>query len=139
MATINGTAVNFGYTGTNGIAITGISGTLLQSTDRSKAADVESARSGVGDIVARGWYDIHEEATLEWIITGTNLAAAVTNTTFTGIGPGDFIVITACASEPGLVATWEVQSAPKITGSNTTFKKISVTIHKRSGVTAVAT
>jgi len=140
MATINGTAVNFGYQGTNGITITGLSGTLLQSTDHSKVADVESARDGLGAIVARGWYDIHDEATLEWIITGTNLAASLTNTTLTGVNPGDFINITACTSEPGLVATtWECQSGAKIVGSNTNFKKLSVTVHKRAGIAAVAT
>jgi hypothetical protein len=139
MATINGTAVNFGYQGTDGITITGISGTLLQSTDHSKAADVESARNGLGDIVARGWYDIHDEATLEWIITGTNLAASLTNTTLSTVEPGDIIVISACTSMPALVATnWEVQSGAKIVGSNTTFKKLSCTIHKRAGITAAA-
>lgn len=139
MATINGVPVNFGYTGNNnGITITGISGTMLQSTDHSKAADMEGARNGVGDYVTRGWYDIHDEATLEWIITGTSVANALTNTTLTGVNPGDIIVITACPSEPGLVATnWECQSGAKITGSNTNNKRLSVPVHKRSAITAV--
>jgi hypothetical protein len=141
MPTINGVPVNFGFTGTGGIAITGISGILLQSGDLTKGADVESARNGVGDITARGWYDIHDEATLEWVVTGTtNLSDSVTNTTLAGLGPGTIIVISACASIPGLVATnWEVQGGAKISGSNTNFKKISVTIHKRTLITAVVT
>jgi len=139
MATINGTAVNFGFTGSNGIAITGISGTLLQSAEQSKAADVESARNGAGDIVTRGHYDVHDEAQLEWVITGTGLANAITNTSLSSLAPGTIIVISACASMPDLVATsWEVQSGVKIVGGNTNFKKLSVTIHKRSGITAAA-
>src|SRR5678815_5544596 len=108
MAVINGTAVNFGFVGTNGMTITGPTGTgtLVQSTEHSSNADVESARNGIGDIVTRGWYDIHEEATLEWIITGASVAAAQTNTTLGGITAGAFVTISACTSEPGLVATW---------------------------------
>lgn len=138
MAVINGTAINFGFTGSNGIAITGLSGTLLQSLDHSKGADVESVRNGLGDIVSRGWYDLHDEATIEWVITGTGLANAITNTTLSSLTPGAFIVVTACASDPDVVATWEVQSGAKITGSNTNAKRISVPVHKRAGVTAVA-
>lgn len=139
--TLNGTPVNFGYSGANnGITITNLSGKmLLQSADHSKTADVESARGGQGDILTRGWYDIHDEATLEWIISdATNVAGALTNTTLTGVNPGDFIVVTACANDPGLAGTWEVQSGSKIVGSNTTFKKLSCSLHKRAGVTAVA-
>ncbi len=139
MATINGTAVNFGFTGTNGIAITGISGTLLQSAEHSKMADKEETRSGIGDIITRGWHDQHDAATLEWVITGTGLADAITNTSLTGLVPGTIIVITACASMPSLVATtWEVQSGAKIVGSNVNSKRISVPIEKRAGITAVA-
>jgi hypothetical protein len=139
MATVNGTAVNFGYTGSNGIAITGVSGTLLQSAEHSKEADVEMARNGVGDGVARGWYDQRDTATLEWIVTGSSLSNAITNTSLSAVAPGTIIVITACASDTDLVATnWEVQSS-KVVGSNTTFKKIVCVVNKRSGITAVAT
>ncbi len=126
MAT-NGTPVNFGFTGTNGIAITGISGTLLQSADNSNVADKEETRDGLGNIVTRAWYDQHNAATLEWVVTdATNIAGAITNSAISGLIPGTIIVITACASIPSLVATnWEVQSGTKISGSNTTSKKIS--------------
>jgi len=140
MAIINGIPVNFGFQGTGGITITGISGIILQSADWSKAADVESARDGQGAIVARGWYDIHDEATLEWIISGTNLAASITNTDLATVEPGDIITISACTSMPTLITSvWEVQSGAKITGSNTTFKKLSCTIHRRAGITGAAT
>jgi len=139
MATINGTAVNFGYTGSNGIAITGLSGLLLQSADHSVDADKDEVRSNVGDIVNRSWYDQHAKATLEFAITGTGLANAITNTSLAGLTPGTIIVISACASDPDLVATtWEVQSGASIKGSNTSHKRLSVPLEKRAGITAVA-
>ena len=139
MATINGTAVNFGFTGTNGIVITGLSGTMLQSADYSAEADKDEVRSGVGDIVSREWYDQHIKATLEWVITGTGLANALVNTAIAGILPGTIIVITTCASMPDLVATnWEVMSGGSIKGTNTNAKRMSVPLEKRAGITAAA-
>src|SRR4051794_613203 len=110
MATINGTPVNFGFTGSNGIAITGITGWLLQEAEHSKDADVEVVRNGVGDEVIHGWYNQQDKATLSYVITdATNIAGAITNTTAALIVPGTFFVVTACASMPSLVATtWEV-------------------------------
>ena len=137
MAT-NGTPVVFGYTGTNGITITGVDGTLLQSTDHSAEADHEDIRDAIGNIVSRSWYDQHRKATLEWIVTGTGLADAITHNTLTPILPGMIIVITVCASDPDLVATsWEVMSS-KSSHSNTSSAKISVQLEKRAGITAVA-
>lgn len=139
MATINGTAVNFGFTGTNGIVITGISGTLLQSADTAAQADKDETRSNVGDIVNRNWYDQHYAATLEWVITGTGLANALVNTTLAALLPGTIIVVTACASMPDLVATnWEVMAGVSIKGSNTNTKRFSVPVEKRAGITAAA-
>jgi hypothetical protein len=139
MPVINGTAVNFGFTGTNGIAITGINGTLLQSAETSAHADKEEVRNAVGDIVNRDWYDQHTKATLEWVITGTGLANAIVNTALAGLTPGTIIVITACASMPDLVATtWEVMDGASIKGSNTNAKRYSVPLEKRAGITAAA-
>ena len=139
MAQSNGTAVNFGFTGTNGITITGVSGTLLQSADYAAEADKDEVRNNVGDIVNRNWYDQHIKATLEWVITGTGLANAITNTALAGIVPGTIIVITACASVPELIATnWEVQSGPAIKGSNTNAKRLTIPLEKRAGITAAS-
>ncbi len=139
MATLNGTAVVFGYSSTaNGITITGVSGTLLQSTDHSADADHEDVRSAVGDIVSRAWYDQHRKATLEWVVTGTGIANAIVNNALAGLIPGTILVISACASEPDLVATtWEVMSA-KSSHSNTSAAKINVQLEKRAGITAAA-
>jgi hypothetical protein len=135
---VNGTAVNFGFlTTVNGITITGISGTLLQSADHMAKADVEIVRDGTGAEVVHAHYNDHDEATLEWIITGSGLAAAITNTAL--IRPGAFVVITACASMPQLIATtWEARDGVKISGTNTNSKRFSLPITKYPGVTAVA-
>jgi hypothetical protein len=136
----NGIPVNFGYTGTNGIVITEMSGKLLlQSSDLAKIADLETVRGGQGDHVFHGWYDIHDEASIEAVITDVaSTAAAIVNTTLAAAKPGDFINITTCQSHPGLVGKWEVQSNAKITKTNTTCAKISIPIHLRAGIQAVA-
>lgn len=139
MATLNGTPVNFGFTGTNGITITGVSGTLLQSAEYSAEADKDEIRSGVGDIVERSWYDQHLKAELEWVITGTGIANSIVNTAIAGLTPGTIIVITACASVPDLVATnWEVVGGARISGTNTNAKRFRVPLEKRAGITAAA-
>ena len=139
MPVSNGTAVNFVFTGTNGITITGISGTLLQSAEYSAEADKDEVRSAVGDIINRNWYDQRTKATLEWVITGTGLANAITNTAIASLTPGTIITISACASMPDLVGTtWEVQSGASIKGSNTTAKRLSVPLEKRAGITAAS-
>jgi len=140
MATINGVAVNFGFTGSaGGIAITGLSGVFLQSAEHEAQADVEIVRDGDGDEVIHAWHNQHEMARLEWVITGgTTIAAAITNTTLSNILPGAIIVITACANIPALIATsWEVQAGSRISGTNVDSKRISLSIKKCPGVTAL--
>ena len=136
---INGTPVNFAFTGTNGIVITGISGTLLQSADVSADADKDDTRTAGGDVCTHSWYDQHLKATLEWVVTGTGLANAITNTAVAAVTPGSIIAITACASMPDLIGSnWEVMSGAKESGSNTNCKKLSVPLEKRALITAVA-
>src|SRR6185295_15457743 len=113
-------------------------GTILQTGDHSADADKEEIRSGVGDIIARNWYDQHRKLTLEWVVGGTGLANAIVNRTLSTLTPGTIIVISACASQPDNVATnWEVQSA-RDNGSNTSSAKFTVQLEKRAGITAVA-
>lgn len=139
MASINGTPVNFGFTGTNGITITGISGTLLQSATHTKTADCEVTRDGDGDEVAHAWHNQAEEAELVWVSTGTTIADAITNTGASLVAPGAQFQITACASLPNLVATtWEAQSGPRVSKSNTTSASATVPIRKLAGITSFA-
>ncbi len=141
MATINGTPLNFGFVGTNGITSAQMPSAILQVASQAKMADVESARNGVGDIVTRGHYDQHDEMTLELLVAGTTLADAITQTgnIIGSLTPGLFVSISACTSMPGLVALWEVQSGAAVDGKNTDFKKLKFTGHKRAGIIAAST
>lgn len=137
MATINGTPVNFGFTGTNGIAGIG-TGMLLQSAEFTKNADIEQIRDADGDVISEVYYNLSEEASLECIVTdATNIAGAITNTAVSN--PGTIVNITACASMTSLVqSNWIVQPGAKISGSNTTAKRVTIPLRRHAGVTAVA-
>jgi hypothetical protein len=140
MPTANGTAVNFGFTGANGLACSAING-ILQSSDHSVEADKDEVRSPLGDIVNRNWYDQHSKATLEFVIQGAtnSIAAAIAATTLANLTPGTIINITACASDPDLVgSTWEVQSGAAIKKGNTNAARLTVPLEKRAGITAAS-
>lgn len=139
---INGTAVNFGFGAGAGITIAEMSGVLLQSAEHGTAADVETVRDGLGAEVSHGWHNASDSATLEWVIKPvdgqTSLAKAIENTVNTYLTPGLFLTLT-CTNMPSLNASvWEVQPGTRISGSNTTAKKISVPLRRLAGVTAVA-
>lgn len=137
MATNLGTAVNFGYaTTTNGITITGISGFLLQEAEHEADGDNEQIRDADGDVVADVHYNATQRATITAVITGTGLANAITNTTKPA--KGTILVISACASDTELVATNWVVMRSRITGSNTTAKRLTIEIEKHAGITAAA-
>jgi hypothetical protein len=142
---VNGTPVNFGFlgvkdaNGNQGITITGVTGVLLQSAEHSKVAECEKARDGNGNQVVHAWSDIHDESSLEWIVSGASLAAATTNTTGSLKDPGSFISITGCTSMPSLVnTTWEVQSGVKVSKSNTGFARVTFPIQLLPGITGAA-
>jgi len=141
---INGTPVNFGFGAGAGATVlsgvTDISATLLlQNAEHGSAGDSEVVRDGAGAEVSHAWHNETDSGTLEWVVTGANLAATITNTVMTYLTPGLFLTIT-CTNMTSLNASvWEVQPGVRITGSNTTSKRISVPIRRVPGVTAVAT
>ena len=149
---INGTPVNIGYAGTaGGIAMTTITSTAIKATLQSADYSTEATRglveNEVGDRMTSFWTDPYAKADLKLVITGTGLATTGGGTTdvismtalIESIKPGDFLIVTACQQEPGLVATtWEVQSSPKISGTNKTAKEWTVNLEKAAGITAVA-
>lgn len=145
MATVNiqnGTAVNFGFPTTAGgitISSPAISGNLiLQSADETAGANNERVMDEVGNVVTSIWTDPHIKATLECVIKAAGLAAAITATAIASLVPGTIITISACAAMPDLIATsWEVMDA-KISGTNTTAKRLTLSLEKRAGITAVA-
>lgn len=137
---INGTAVNFAFPTTpGGITYSVLSGKLiLQSADQSKGARNERVTDEVGNVTTSAWTDPHDKATLEHVIKGTGLADAITQTTLAALAVGVIITISACANMPDLVATnWEIMDS-KISGTNTSAKKLSLTLEKRVGITGPA-
>lgn len=140
MSVQNGTPVNFSFTSTasdGGLTCTGLTGFLLQSTDLEDGADKEEVRGPGGDIKSRNWYDSHSKASLRFVIAASSKANAVTATTLTGFKAGGIISITACASQPDLVAsTWEVQAGTKISGDVSKSAEITIPLEKRAGITA---
>lgn len=136
---ILGTAVNFGFTGTDGIAeATILTGKiLLQSIEYSKAADEEQAKSAVGALVSRNFYNAYEKATLEYEIGTDTLSNARTASTVPA--PGTILDITACADLPDLIASnWVVVGEPKISGTASGPKRVTINLEQHAGVTGVA-
>lgn len=132
-ATVLGTQVNFSFTGTNGITITEITGFLLQSADYQKNAEVEKIKGINGATVSKIYSDQSESATLEAIITGTDAAAAITNTDLQD--PGSFVTITTCTNAPYLVKTnWTVEPGSKIAQSNTGAAKMTLVLEAYPGI-----
>ncbi len=141
---INGTAVNIGYAGTSGgLTMTTITSTaiqtVLQSADYSKEATRGLVENEVGDRFVSFFTDPYDKASLKFIIKGTGLADAIAQTAvIEAIKPGDFLIVTACQQEPALVGTtWEVQTSPKITGTNKTAKEWSCELERAANITAV--
>ena len=137
--TILGAAVNFGFTGTDGIAESTIltGKIILQSADIELASDEEQVRDAAGVLASRAFYNPSSKATLEYIPTGASISASLTNTTLPAIG--SILSITACANIPSLVKTnWVVVPGGKISGSNTSAKKITINLEAHAGITAAA-
>ncbi len=135
MAVTNlGKKVNFGFTGTDGIATSLITSKgILQSADLSNTSDKEEIRDAIGELVTDVRYNPGAKASLEYVITGADAAGAITNSVIpdhTG-----FVNITACASQPALVKTnWRIDGDPKITHSNTGAAKVSLSLVAHAGI-----
>jgi hypothetical protein len=134
-----GAAVNFGFTGTDGIAATALTGKiLLQGATYGKTSDEFQVLNSLGVLVTRNFFNPGFKATLDYVITGANAATAMTNTDVPDVGT--IIDITACASLPGLDKTnWVVVSEPTVTSSNNGAARVSLSLESHASVTAAAT
>jgi hypothetical protein len=138
---VNGTPVNFGFLNTtNGITIGGFTGIFtLQSAEHTSGSDMEAVKDAGGNDMTHVWYNPRTHATLEMVIIGSGLAAAITNTTLSGLIPGTILSITACANDLDLVkSNWEVNADPKISKSNTGAAKITLMLTAWPNITAAA-
>jgi hypothetical protein len=139
MATILGTAINFGFpTTTDGITITNVVG-VLQSAEITEDGDMEEVRDADGDLASEVHYNRNQKATLEIVITGTNLAGAITNSALaTNLAKGMFLPITACAGLPELISnTWRIMDS-KVAKGNTSAARLTVSLRKDGGITTTA-
>lgn len=136
MATQTGTFVNFGFTGTDGIAATGLTGNgILQSADFEPGHDEKQIMSAAGELVTRVFHNTHKKATIEWIPGKDTVANAITaQGTILGL-MRTILSITACASKPELIDTNWLVVGVKSTGSNTDASKITLTLENHDGIT----
>lgn len=138
MSAVGGKAVNFAFTGTDGIAdanATYLTGKMqLQELDHELMSDEEQVRTAAGALVNRSFYNPGDRANLKYIPSGAAAADAIANTTLPPIGT--VLSITACASEPSMVKTNWVVIKPKLVKSNTKATEISLELEAHAGITA---
>ena len=128
----------FGFTGTDGITATGLTGNgLFQSADFERAHDEEQIKNSTGDLATRVFYNKVKKATIEWIPSSTvDVAGARTAATTVDNLYLTILNITACADEPALVDTnWLVVGVKKAL-SNTGAQKITLTLENHDNITA---
>lgn len=142
--TQNGTPVNFSFASAAGVTLTGsaddgttftsIAGILLQRAEEKKQSNRTLVKSGLGDRVTSIHNDRVNAATLTWVVSGSSLAAAITNSTLSQ--PGNFIKITACASMPDLAHAsnvWEIISC-SMPATNDSVKEITYELEYAAGI-----
>jgi hypothetical protein len=138
MATQTGFKVVFGYTGTDGIAATGLTGNIL-FTDHTykKSREKKKLANAAGDTVTKIRYDEMQEATLEIIFaSATDVATAISNKATIIALDGTILNITACASAPELINShWLVEDVD-VKGSNADAHKVSLKLENHSNITA---
>lgn len=138
MATQTGKFVVFGYTGTDGIAATGLTGTMLfQSHEFNASREKVKLRGATGNTVTKIRYDEMKNATLEVIPSNsTDVAGARTSKATLLALDGTILNITACADAPELVDTnWIVEDV-KVVGSNTDAHKVTLVLENHDSITA---
>jgi len=138
MATQSGVKVVFGYTGTDGIAATGLTGTmLLQSHDYQALREKKKLMGATGNTVTKIRHDESKQVTLEVIpSSATDVAGARTSKATLLALDGTILNITACADAPELIDTnWLVEEV-KAVGSNTDAHKVTLTLENHDGITA---
>ena len=136
MATQTGKLVNFGFTGTDGIAATGLTGNgLFQSADIQTGHDEVQLKDAAGELATRIFANTHEKASIEWIPAKDSVANAITaqGTIYALIRT--ILNITTCASFPELVHTnWLVVDI-KVTKSNSDASKLTLSLERHAGIT----
>ena len=119
MATVRGTAVVFSFTTTAGVTITGLTGWLAQTIDLEKTADEYMVKSGQGKDVTEIMENFKTRSNLNFQISGTDRATAITNAALPALN--SLLAITACVEFPELISNyWMVKSAKGASGNTAT-------------------
>ena len=143
MATQSGTIVVFGYTGTDGITATGLTGKgIFTSHEYAMKSDEQQIQGADGKLTTRIFPEDYKTATIEWIPSdsGSNQTVADARAAKTALlGLRHTILnITACDDAPELVdSNWFVVDV-KASGSNTGYHKVTLTLESHDGITAAA-
>lgn len=133
MATVRGTPVIFSFTTAAGVTITGLTGWLAQSIDMELTADAYKVKDGRGKTVTEIMEDFMTKSTLNFQMSGTDRATAITNAALPALNT--FVVITACAEFPELVSAYWIVDAAKKKSGNTTTMDADLTIHLNPNIT----
>ena len=137
MATQSGVLVNFGFTGTDGIAATGLTGAgLFQSADYELGCDETQLKSAAGELVTRVFANQHKKATIEWIPGAASVASAITAQTAMVALYHTILNITACASMPEMIDSHWLVVGVKTAKSNTDAAKVTLSLEQHAGITA---
>jgi len=132
--TFRGTSIEFGVTGTTLTAT--LLGTLkLQSREHNFNSDTDDVRDEDGKIVQRSYYNLNQEATFEYVMTGG------TGTEVGTLAPASLVVpavgsrVTAANARYTLCdgTNWFVRSSGS-RGSNTTALRGVLTLEKFEGI-----
>lgn len=147
--TQNGVPVNFSFATAAGVTLTGsaddgttfssIAGVLLQRASEKKQSNRTLVKDGTGDRATSIHNDRVIAASLTWVVSGSNLAAAITNSTLSR--PGNFIRITALATMPDLphaTNLWEIISCD-LPASNDGVKEITYELEYSAAIQSRAT
>lgn len=139
MATQTGVKVVFGYTGTDGIAATGLTGNGLFTAHTFKKSSPGEVKlyTAAGKVATRVFPEDVSDATIEWIPgDATDVAGARTNKGELLALYHTIINITACADAAELVKTnWFVESVD-VAGSNVGEHKVTMALSAHDGITA---
>lgn len=129
--TFYGVAIAWGI-GTAAISITGAS-MLVQSTDNELSYDAAEVRDQRGNVVAKAFYNAHDQATLEYIATMSGTDTGTSSLTYPTAGA--MITIGADAVDPISGSSWLVDSV-MVRRANTDAAKIQIKATRYNGITA---
>lgn len=139
MATQTGKPVVFGYTGTDGIAATGLTGNIIfESHEYAKKSDEVQIKGAAGTLVTRIFPEDQQTASIECYPTGADVAAARTAKATLLALRHKILNITACADAPELVNSYWFVIDVKVSGSNVGAHKVSLMLEQNAGITADA-